>query len=138
VIADRDFVNPEVALGALHRNLRLEAEAVRPDGDALEQFSAEDFVASLHVGQMEVAKHITDTGQHLVDHRMAERQHAPLGTDQEARTEDGVGVAVEQGGGEVCQGVASRGQFSGPRGPGRWQRHSLAALPGGSRAEKLI
>jgi len=42
------------------------------------------------------------------------------------------------GGGDVCQGVASRGQFSSIRSAGRWQSHSLPALPGGRHAEQLI
>jgi hypothetical protein len=42
------------------------------------------------------------------------------------------------GGGEVCQEVASRGQFSSLRGARRWQRHPILALPGGCRAEKLM
>ena len=96
VIADGHFVDAEFPLGALHDDLRLEAEAVGADGDALQQIGAEDLVAGLHVRQVQIAEHVGDQRQALVDHGVPEGQHARLLAGHVARAEDRVGVAVEQ------------------------------------------
>ena len=83
-------------LAALHGDLRLEAKAVRADGNALQQVGAEDLVAGLHVGQVQVGEHVGDQREGLVDHRVPERQDAGLFAGQVARAEYRVGVAVEQ------------------------------------------
>src|SRR5579872_558257 len=97
VIADGNLVNPQLSLGRLHRDLGLEAETVAADRNALEEVGAKHLVAGLHVGEVQVAEHVGDHGQPLVDHGVPIRQHSRLLTRQVARAENGIGAPVEQG-----------------------------------------
>ena len=83
-------------LGALHDDFGFEAETVGADGDALQQVGAKNLVAGFHVREVEVAEHVGDQGEALVDHGMPERQDAGLLAGHVARAEDGVGVAIEE------------------------------------------
>ena len=96
VVTDGHFVNAEFAFGALHDDFGLEAETVGADGDALEQVGAKDLVTGFHVGEVEVAEHVGNQGEALVDGGVPERQDAGLLAGHVARAEDGVGVAVEE------------------------------------------
>ena len=96
VVADGHFVDAQLALGALHHNLRLKAEAVRTDGDAFEQVSAENLVTGFHVRQVEIAEHVGNHREPLVDHGVPEGQHARLIAGEVARAEDRVGVPIQQ------------------------------------------
>jgi hypothetical protein len=72
VVTDGHFVNAEFALGALHDDFGLEAETVGADGDALQQVGAKDLVTGFHIGEVEVAEHVGNQGEALVDHGMPE------------------------------------------------------------------
>src|SRR5580700_4049585 len=59
-VSDADLVNPQSPLGDLHRDLRLETEAVFLDGDGLNHFAAEDFIARLHIAEVDVGEAIRE------------------------------------------------------------------------------
>ena len=54
----RDFVNATFQLGKFGRYFRLKSEAVRLDRYFFQQVSTKNFVTSLHVGEIEVSKHV--------------------------------------------------------------------------------
>src|SRR5262249_43021409 len=67
VIRDGHLVNAQAALGHLGGYLRLDAEAVAAQRDALEDVQAESLVPSLHVGQVQVRGQVGEQGQDAVD-----------------------------------------------------------------------
>ncbi len=96
VVADGGFVDLGLTLGELDGNFGFESEAVRPDGDALQQRSAEGLVAGLHVGKVQVGDHVAHGGEHPVGQRVPVVEHPAFPGGQEAGAEYGVGAAVEQ------------------------------------------
>src|SRR5579864_5288047 len=96
VIADRHFVDAQLPLRGLHGDLRLEAESIRPDGNALQQVRAKHLVAGLHVGHIQIAEHVGNQRQVFVDHRMPVRQHAALLARHVPRSEHRIRPPVEQ------------------------------------------
>jgi hypothetical protein len=57
---------------------------------------AKNLVAGLHVRQVQIAEHVGNQGEPLVDHGVPEGQHADLFAGHVARAEDGIGAAIEQ------------------------------------------
>src|ERR1700752_4985846 len=55
-VGDGNFIDAPIALGDLGGDFGLEAEAVGFDRDALEDFTTEDLVAGLHIGEFEVGE----------------------------------------------------------------------------------
>ena len=93
-VRDRHLVDPGVHLGELGGELRLHAEAARPDGDALDDVGAEDLVARLHVREVQVRDHVGEEGEELVRDVVPEVQDAARGA-REAGAVDDVGLALE-------------------------------------------
>src|SRR5207247_11398615 len=58
VVGDADLVDPPVAGGDTRGDLRLEAEAVLLDVDRLDDLSTKDLVTGLHVGEVQVGRHV--------------------------------------------------------------------------------
>jgi hypothetical protein len=145
VIADGDFVDAELALGAFHDNLRLKAEAVRTDRDTLEEVRAEDLIAGFHVREVEIAEHVGNQGEALIDHGVPEGEDARLFAGKVARAEDGVGVAIQQRaeeagilGGIVFQiGVLDQGEIAGGHLDGGADGGAFAAIVRVLREEDL-
>ena len=96
MIANGDFVDPEFPLRALHHDFRFEPKPVRANRDALEKIGAENFVTGLHVREVEIAEHVRDQGQPLVDHRVPEQQDARLLAGHVTGSEYGVGMPVQK------------------------------------------
>ena len=96
-VGDADLVDRAAELRDLGRDLRLEAEAVLFDRDALEHLAAEDLVAGLHVGQVQVREHVRERGEHAVADVVPEVEHAVGLAADEARAEHHVGALVEDG-----------------------------------------
>src|SRR6266545_788338 len=95
-IAHRNLVNaPRGAalLGDLRGDLRLEAEAVRLELNALQHLAAENLVAGLHVRQVQVREHVRQRRQHLVGDVVPEVQDAVTLAD-EARAVHHVGAVL--------------------------------------------
>src|SRR5437588_411621 len=68
-VADGDLVDAPrgaAAAGDLGGDLRLEAEAVRLEVDALEHLTPEDLVTGLHIGQVQVSEHVRHKGEELI------------------------------------------------------------------------
>src|SRR5438445_10613379 len=78
-VADVDLVNAPGGVappGDLRGDLRLEAKAVRFQPEAAQYLTPEDLVASLHVCEIEIGKHVRQCGQHTVGHRVPEVKDA--------------------------------------------------------------
>jgi hypothetical protein len=87
-------------LRELGGELRLHAEPARPDGDALDDVRAEDLVAGLHVGEVQVRDHVRDERQELVRDVVPEVEDPP-GRAGEAGAVHDVGPPLEDGGEEL-------------------------------------
>src|SRR4029079_11213024 len=59
-VRDRHLVDPDAAAQDLRRDLGLELEARRPQGDAVEHRTVEELVTRLHVGERRVVEHVGD------------------------------------------------------------------------------
>jgi len=94
VVADRDFVDSGLPLGELNGDLGLEAEAVGPDGNALQQGRPEGLVAGLHVGEVQVGHDVAHGRQNPVRDGMPVVEDSPLAGGEEPGAEDGVSPAV--------------------------------------------
>src|ERR1700757_4413767 len=75
-VADTNLVNPKVALGDLHRHFGFKAETVLFERDRLNDLAAKDFVASLHVGHVEVGDHVGGEREEPVSDRVPKIQDA--------------------------------------------------------------
>src|SRR5262249_21331193 len=95
---NRHFVNAPLrpALGDFGGYFRFEAEAIRFQIEALQDFSAENFIASLHIGEVEVGEHIRKRRQNTVGDRGPIVKDAMI-VANEARTENDIGTTVENG-----------------------------------------
>ena len=93
-VGDRHLEDPCAHLGELGGDLRLHAEPVRADGDALDDVGAEDLVAGLHVGEVHVRDHVGDERQQLVGDVVPEVEHAAGGA-RESRPVDHVRLAFK-------------------------------------------
>jgi hypothetical protein len=58
MLGDGDFVNSDSFSGQLGGDLRLEPKAVFLDRNGLKDLSFDRFVAGLHVGKVEIGKHV--------------------------------------------------------------------------------
>ena len=96
MIIDGRFVDPHAAFGQFDGQFRLQSEAIAANGDALQQRSAEGFVAGLHVGQIQVRNDIAHQGQNVVGHGVPEVEHPAFAGDHEARAIDGVSFPLQQ------------------------------------------
>src|SRR5262245_8824767 len=96
-VGDADLVDAAAELRHLRRDLRLEAEAVLLERDALEHLAAEDLVADLHVGEVHVGEHVREGGEQAVPDIVPVVEHAHGGAAGEARAEDHVRLAGEDG-----------------------------------------
>src|ERR1700719_1665978 len=59
-IRNGHFVDAPVSFGDLGRAFGLKSEAVRFEANALQDFAAENLVASLHIGQLQIRKDIRE------------------------------------------------------------------------------
>ena len=97
VVGNGDFVDAGAGAGDLGDDLGFEAEALFRDGDGLDQLAFENFVAGLHVREVEIRCHVRQEGEELVAEGVPEIQHAVLVRADEAGAEDGVRLAAENG-----------------------------------------
>jgi len=85
-------------LGDLGRHLHLEAEAVALQRrNAIQHAGAEDLVAHLDVGEVQVREHVAHERDDLVAQRVPEVEHAVRPAADEARAEHDVGAAADDG-----------------------------------------
>ena len=97
VVGNGDFVDACAGAGDLGDEFGLDTEAVFLEGDGLDQLAFENFVAGLHVGEVEIGCHVRQEGEELVAERVPEVEHAVLVRADEAGAEDGVCLAAENG-----------------------------------------
>src|SRR5207244_1841551 len=76
VVRDRYFENAVAAPGHFRRHLGLEAESIRPQPDRLDDLPAKDFVAGLHVGEVEIGDHVREMREECVPQTMPVEHHA--------------------------------------------------------------
>src|SRR6059058_4387808 len=93
VVGDRHLVDAAAQVRHLGGELGLEAEALRADGQALQDVGPENLVAGLHVGEVQVGAHVGEECEQLVADRVPEHEHPARA--RVARAVDDVGVAVE-------------------------------------------
>ena len=96
VVTDRHFVNRRLPLGELNSEFRFDAKPVAVDWNAARQRETERLVARLHVGQVEVRRHVARSRQQVVRQRVPVVDHAPLAGDQKPRAVHHVGLVGEQ------------------------------------------
>src|SRR6266853_267893 len=85
-ITDANFVDAQPAFGYLDGNLRLETEAVLLKRDGLNDFPAEDFVASFHVGHIHVGQGVRNQGENQVPYRVPDIKHEVPPATEKTRT----------------------------------------------------
>jgi len=95
VVRDRHLVNPGAGLGETSRELRLDAEAVGSEGKSSHQIHPHRFVTRLHVGEVEVRRHVRQHCQQVVAHAVPVVQH-PSRVAPEATAEYGIGAPIQQ------------------------------------------
>lgn len=66
VVGDGHFVNAGIEFGDLRGDLGFEAEAVLLDLHLLDDLAAENFIARLHVREVQIREHVGHGGEHLV------------------------------------------------------------------------
>ena len=76
VVGNGDFVDAGLELRRFGRDLRFEPKPVFLNRDALNDFPPENFVASFHIRQIEIRRHIGQKGKQLVAKRMPIVEHA--------------------------------------------------------------
>src|SRR5438477_4351226 len=96
IVAHWNFINAEAIAGDLGGNLGLNAKAVRDDRNGSKAIGCEGLVAGLHVGEVEVVKHVGEEGEKPVPGRVPEIKHLPLFT-KKTRAENDVCSAIENG-----------------------------------------
>ena len=72
----------------------LDAETRRFEFNLLVDLAGEDFVTDFHVGEVEVGEHVGEHGEDVVGHLVPEIHNA-VGLADEAASEDGIGLTVE-------------------------------------------
>ena len=72
MIRHSHFVDADSHFSHFSRDLWLETEAVFFNLDFLNDLASENFVAGLHVGEIEVGEHVAERGQEGVSDRMPE------------------------------------------------------------------
>jgi hypothetical protein len=92
VVGDRDLEEAIPAARDLRRDLRLDAEAGRLDGERLDHLAPEDLVAGLHVREIQVGQHVRDERQHPVPDGVPEVEDAALSPAEKTRAVHHVGA----------------------------------------------
>jgi hypothetical protein len=95
VIADRHFVEADVPLRQLRRQLRLDAEAIAVERRLLQDVGPDGLVAGLHVRQVDVVEDVRQPGQEVVGDAVPVEQDLALRRGREPRAEHRVGLAFE-------------------------------------------
>ena len=72
VIGDTHLEYAQAHLSDLGDNFRFKAKSIFLDRDALNNVPPEDFVARLHIGEVEIGKHVRHERQHAVTEGMPE------------------------------------------------------------------
>jgi hypothetical protein len=96
VIGDAHFVDADLReAGDLRGHFGFEAEAFLLEPDLLDEFGAEELVAGLHIGQVQVGEHVGEQRQETVPDGVPEKEDAVGLPAHETRAVDYVGKAVE-------------------------------------------
>ena len=97
VVTDADLVDHGARTCDLGGDLGLEAEAIFLDLDFLNHLATENFVASLHVGEVEIGRHVGEQREKFVADHVPEIDDAVGVSAGETGAEDDVGLAVDDG-----------------------------------------
>jgi hypothetical protein len=92
-VGNAHLVDPATCLGELSNNFGFDTKAILFDLNRFDKRSSEGFVARLHVGQVEVRKHIGKEGQKLVGDHMPEKKDAMRSTTHEPGAQNRVRFA---------------------------------------------
>lgn len=95
MVVDGHFVDAAFLFGDFGGDLDLEPETVLLDLDLFQHLATEDFVADLHVGEVQVGHHVREQGQQFVADHVPEEVDAVGTAAREARAEYDVGMALE-------------------------------------------
>jgi len=118
VVDDGDFVHSRPDFGHLDGEFRLQAEAVAPDADAVEDVAGKDLVTGGDIVQREVGEHVAHDGKEAIED-VAVVAGDPVRTPMESIAKYGICMAFEYGAeefgvilGVVFQvGVLNQNQF---------------------------
>ena len=86
-----------MGLGQFGRYLGFESETIFAKIEILEQRRAENFVARLHVGEVEIREHVGKQRQESIAHHVPEIKNAVRPASEKTRTEYHVGISRKNG-----------------------------------------
>src|SRR5580700_2220086 len=95
-IADGHFEDSAAAFGKFDRQFRLYIESRAFERNALEQASANHFVASLHVRQVEIRDDVAHESQKFVSELVSKEQGSLVAPGHEARAENRIGILHQE------------------------------------------
>lgn len=97
VVADGDFVDDGAAAGEFGGDFDFEAEAFFLEVEGLDALAFEEFVADLHVGEVDVGHHVGEGGEEAVADVVPVVDDAVGAAAEEAGAVDDIGAAFEDG-----------------------------------------
>ena len=78
-ISHRQFHYPKLQSRNSRRNFRFETEAVRFEANILDYIRAKEFVARLHIGQVQAAQDVAECGKYAIDQVVKGSVHLDTG-----------------------------------------------------------
>src|ERR1022692_2725116 len=94
-IADADFVDAQLPFGDLHRDFRLETEALFLQRNRLNDLAAKSFVTGLHIAEVDVGERVGKQGEDPVAHRVPKVKHAMGTAGKKAGTVNDIGATFD-------------------------------------------
>ena len=97
VVTDTNLIDHGAGTRDLGGDLGLKAEAIFLDLDFLNYLATENFVAGLHVGEVEISRHVGEQRKDFVADHVPEVDDAVGVSARETGAEDDIGLAVDDG-----------------------------------------
>src|SRR6266550_3726157 len=98
IIRNADLENSIAGFCHLRGNLRFKPKPVLFNGKVMQEFAPKHFVTCLHVGEVQVCKHVGEQREKSVSHHMPEVNQAMRAAAQEPGTEHNVGTILQNRG----------------------------------------
>src|SRR4029077_2643992 len=75
VVGDAHFIDPGSSPRNLRDKLRFDTEPVLLDCDAIQVFAPKNFITRLHIGEVQVSKHVREQCEKSVSHHVPKVNH---------------------------------------------------------------
>src|SRR5262249_37090714 len=98
VVRDSYFVNPCAGSGDLCDKFGFNPETIFLYCYTLQKIAAESFVTSLHIGEVQIGKHVRKQGEKSISHHMPKIDHPMRPASHKPRTEYDVGAIFQDWG----------------------------------------